>query len=285
MNKLSTVAIISLLCLSCSANVIIKRQIKIERTDGGILIKLAHQKNRVERKGRVVIAVVDTGFDEKYEKQVKLCKTGHKSFVGDNSIQDNHGHGTHITGLIAKNSKVDYCLVIIKYYDPRYKGNNLVNTIKAFEHAIAQDVDMINYSGGGLEPSSYERKVIEKALEKNIMVVAAAGNEGKSFKQQTYYPAMYDSRIIVVGNLTRNKDGKVVRSPSSNYGKEVDIQVFGTRVKSLNGRMTGTSQSTAIVAGRLAEHAKAYRLTEMIRKYNNQGTDNYYSPLYKYMGQ
>lgn len=248
----------------------------------GLIIALASINGYADQ---VKIAVIDTGFDKKYEKQVKLCKTGHKSFVGDNSTQDNHGHGTHIAGLIAKNSKVDYCLVIIKYFDPLHRGNNLLNTILAFEHAIAQDVDMINYSGGGIESSDVEKKVILKALNKNIVIVAAAGNEGKDFKDQTYYPAMYDKRIIVVGNLTKNNKGKVIRAPSSNYGKEVDLQVFGTRVQSLNGPMTGTSQSTAIVTGRIAKHVKSYRATELIRKIEGKGTDSYYSPLHKFMGQ
>ena len=231
---------------------------------------------------QVKIAVIDTGFDMRYEKGVKLCKTGHKSLT-DDSTHDNHGHGTHIAGLIAMNAKVDYCLVIIKYYDPFHPGNNLANTIKAFEYAISENVDMINYSGGGVEPSSQEREVIGQALDKHIIIVAAAGNEGKDFRKQGYYPAMYDTRIVVVGNLTKNKKGKAVRAPSSNYGQEVDLQVFGTNIKSLNGLMTGTSQSTAIVTGRLAKYAKSYRLTEYIRDLTYEGKDNYYSPLYKYM--
>jgi len=177
---------------------------------------------------------------------------------------------------------VDYCLVILKYYKKGFTGN-VAAGIKAIKEAVKQNVDMINYSGGGKDPIEIERKYVNMALDKNMVFVAAAGNEGKSFEDQTYYPAMYRRDIIVVGNLMVD-DNRAVRAPSSNYGEEVDLQVFGTDIKSVNGEvMTGTSQSTAIVTGRIAKYVKSYRLTEAMRKLNNQGRDNYYSPLYKFM--
>jgi hypothetical protein len=181
------------------------------------------------------------------------------------------------------NTKVDYCIIVLKYYSPKYQGDNLINSNRAFRWAIDQNVDMINYSGGGVDLGG--RRIIQKAeaLDRNIVIVAAAGNEGMNLKEQGYYPAMYNKNIIVVGNLTTDNDDNVIRAPSSNYGKEVDIQVFGTDIESVNGiKMTGTSQSTAIVAGRLAKHVKSYRLTEYMRKMDGKGTDSYYSPLYKY---
>lgn len=286
MSKLLVIILSSFVVISCTAPVIIKRKIRIDRTEKGFTIRLVKNKYRVDRGNKVVIAVIDTGFSIKYKDQVRLCKKGHKDFTADkNPLIDRHSHGTHIAGLIAKNIKVDYCIIVIKYYSPDGPGyDNLINSNKAFRWAIDQGVDMINYSGGGLDSSESEKALIEKALDKNIVVVTAAGNEGKNFKDQTYYPAMYDSRIVVVGNLHTNDEGIVERNPSSNFGSEVDVQVFGTKIKSVNGiKMTGTSQSTAIVTGRIAKHVKNYRLTETIRKYNNQGRDNYYSPLYKFM--
>jgi len=217
-------------------------------------------KHRVDNKGRIVIAVIDTGFNSRYEKSVKICKDGNKSFVnGIKSTEDDHDHGTHIAGLIAKNAKVDYCIMVLKYYSPnRMHDNTIANSNAAFRWAIDHNVDMINYSAGGISYSELEKALIVEALDKGIVIVAAAGNEGKDYKDQPYYPAMYDKRIIVVGNLKKKKD-KFVRAPSSNYGEQVDLQVLGTNIRSVNGVMTGTSQSTAIVTGRMAEHIKGFK--------------------------
>jgi len=79
------------------------------------------------------IAVIDTGISLDRIQDASLCKTGHKDFTGY-GLNDNHGHGTHIYGLIdqyAKNIKlktnsdvallsktsVSYCQIIIKFYD------------------------------------------------------------------------------------------------------------------------------------------------------------------------
>lgn len=241
--------------------------------------KAVDYKHRVSRKGKVVIAVIDTGFDEmKYGRQVKLCKTGHldKGVLVVGLNVDYHNHGTHIAGLIAKNANKPYCMMIMNYYSSSLE-NNLLNTLRALRYAINLDVDIINYSAGGIEPSRTEKRLIQEALDKNIIVVVAAGNEHKNLDHQAFYPAMYDDRIIVVGNLKRNKYNVIVREPVSNYGKQVDLQVIGTKVSSLNGLMTGTSQSTAIITGLIVKYAKSYR------KYEKKGIKGYYSPLHIYM--
>jgi subtilisin family serine protease len=63
-----------------------------------------------------------------------------------------------------------------------------------------------------------------------------------------FYPACYDSRVVVVASLAVNgKD----RSPTSNYGAPVDYMVVGEDQEGNGLVMTGTSQATAIVTGML----------------------------------
>ena len=81
----------------------------------------------------------------------------------------------------------------------------------------------------------------------------------------------------------KNNKGKVVRTQSSNYGEQVDLQVFGTNIESVNGKMTGTSQSTAIVTGRIAKYVRSFRVTKELIRMNYESSANYYSPLDKYM--
>ena len=104
MSKFLTI-FMSLTFISCTAPVVIKRKVIVENYRDHISIRLAHMRNRVERVGRVVIAVIDTGFNErKYSEKVKICKDGHYSSFNktDTWLTDSHSHGTHVAGLIAK---------------------------------------------------------------------------------------------------------------------------------------------------------------------------------------
>jgi subtilisin family serine protease len=244
------------------------------------------------------VAVIDTGFDFKSTwknagkdsdgvalKRPKLCKEGHKDFT-NTGIQDNHGHGTHVAGIIAKFAvDANYCLIIIKYYDSAtVSSDNLSHTIKAFEYLSTLDVDMVNYSGGGLEFSMPEYRSIKKLLDNGVIFVAAAGNEKtktdyKIFKideknrkiyynntstgqivdrqPSGYYPADYDPRIIVVSNSKLDKNlGEMVVAPSSNHGDAINFQEKGTNVLSIlpnnqRGYMTGTSQAAPTRLGKM----------------------------------
>lgn len=205
-------------------------------------------------KATIKVAVIDTGFDFKstWSIQPKLCPTGHKDFTGY-GLNDLHGHGTHIAGLIALNAKdSDYCLLIIKFYHTEYtsfEGTKL--STKAIKYAIDQKVDVINYSGGGVDPWAPEKQVVLKALNAGIKVIVSAGNNNSNLLVKTYYPALYDARIEVIGSKEPNGE----RSPFSNYGKAVTHYELGNKVLSIlpNGKygtMNGTSQATAIFTGK-----------------------------------
>lgn len=222
---------------------------------------------------QIVVAVIDTGIDLTLLKSTTICKTGHQDFTGI-GLQDNHGHGTHISGLIDQYAKnftlqkvsdtdklekisANYCQIIIKFFDPKFRGDTIKTVVKSFRWAIDQKVDVINYSGGGIEPSDEEREVVTEALDKGIKVIVAAGNESSDLSKQGYYPALYDKRIIVVGNLLSAKSTS--KSPSSNYGKEVNAWEPGTSLLSRGyghtlKTMSGTSQATAVKTGKIVHN-------------------------------
>ena len=246
-----------------------------------ILLVVAYTCGTSVAKANIIkIAIIDTGFNYKYKDKVNFCKTGHKDFTGT-GLQDNHGHGTHIAGLIAKNAKSNYCVMILKSYDPA-TGGNINNSANAIEWAITQKVDIINYSGGGLTPSIRERRAVLKALDAGIVIVAAAGNERADLSHTAYYPASYDKREIVVGNLSKNGH----RAPSSSFGGPTDLMVVGTNIKSINGIMTGTSQSTAIVTGIIAKQLYTRKvLLHNLEIFGPITTDNYFFEYYQYVAQ
>tara|TARA_B100001971_G_scaffold215195_1_gene260226 strand:- start:50838 stop:51923 length:1086 start_codon:yes stop_codon:yes gene_type:complete len=229
-------------------------------------INLERSWKSFEKKKDIVVAVVDTGIDPNHpflSKNIYVPKGAvnsnnygvdfSKKSLNSSPI-DTHGHGTHVSGIV-KSIFPEVKILALKYYNPQASGQaNLNSTIKALEYAVDQNVDIINYSGGGPEPSSEELAILRKAEKKGILVIAAAGNEKSNIdlKENAYYPASYGlSNIITVG--AHNEANKIISS--SNWGsKSVDIAAPGYRIKSAipnggAGYMTGTSQATAFVTG------------------------------------
>lgn len=241
----------------------------------------------------IIVAVIDTGIDINHEDlkeniwsnpgEIGLDKNGKDkatngidddgngyiddvhgwNFVANSKdLTDNHGHGTHIAGIIgaqAGNKKgisgisPDVSLMIIKYYDPKVTNtDNLKNTINSINYAIKMGAHIINYSGGGTDYSQEEFEAVKKAEKNGILFVAAAGNERSNSDQFHYYPADYKlSNIISVTALDPSKEVLA----SSNFGIEtVDLAAPGQNIISTlpgntYGFMTGTSQATAFVSG------------------------------------
>lgn len=205
------------------------------------------------------------------------------NFVANNGdLTDNHGHGTHIAGIIgaeAGNGKgisgisPQVSLMAVKYYDPKVPNtDNLKNTVAGIKYCVKMGANIINYSGGGTEFSQEEHDAVAEAEKKGILFVAAAGNERSNSDQHRYYPADYRLRNII--SVTAIDPSTEVLS-SSNYGTEtVDIAAPGQNILSTlpgnaYGFMTGTSQATAFVTGAAAlvmAHKQSFS-AEDVKKY------------------
>lgn len=230
-------------------------------------INLLDAWKRFKKKKDIVVAVVDTGIDREHpflENNI-FVETGSVDpsnfgvdFSKDKKAKgmptDNHGHGTHVSGII-KSIYPDVKILALKYYNPNASGvDNLNSTVEALRYAVDHNVDVINYSGGGPEAASEELRVLKEAERKGILVVAAAGNEESNIddKRKAYFPASYGLKNIITVTA-HDEDLKILNS--SNYGRtSVDIFAPGYRIKSSlqNGRtgyLTGTSQATAFVTG------------------------------------
>lgn len=230
-------------------------------------INLLEAWKKFKKKKEIVVAVVDTGIDREHpflEKNIfvengKVDPTNFgvdfsKDRKGKGMPIDNHGHGTHVSGII-KSIYPEVKILALKYYNPSASGlDNLNSTVEALRYAVDHNVDVINYSGGGPEPASEELRVLKEAERKGILVVAAAGNEESNIddNKKAYFPASYGLKNIITVTA-HDEDLKILNS--SNYGRSrVDIFAPGYRIKSSlqNGRtgyLTGTSQATAFVTG------------------------------------
>jgi subtilisin family serine protease len=239
----------------------------IDPSNNSSSINLTPVWDKFKKRKEIVVAVIDTGIDPKHPFLTKNLHVT-KGMAGVNNYGldfsknrisasrpfDSHGHGTHVSGIV-KSIHPGVKILTLKYYNPKASGqDNLNSTIEALRYAVNQNVDIINYSGGGPEPALEELRILKLAEKKGILVVAAAGNEESNIDQRSnaYYPASYGLKNIIT--VTAYNQSLQLLS-SSNYGKQtVDISAPGYRIKSAlpNGRagyLTGTSQATAFVTG------------------------------------
>ena len=243
-----------------------------QESNSHIDIRNAWKINRGTKK--IIVAVIDTGIDANHPdlKDNLWHKAGTDEYgfdfvTGQKNPKDYNGHGTHIAGIIGATAKAkagasgvapNVSIMAIRYVPAKNRNekntDTIANTLKAINYAIENGANIINYSGGGSEFSAEEKKAIQRAQEKGILFVAAAGNEYQDTDTSShlFYPAAYDLPNIISVASTNIKNQLV---PSSNYGlKHVQVAAPGENIYSTfpdgkYGYLTGTSQATAFVSG------------------------------------
>jgi subtilisin family serine protease len=217
-------------------------------------------------KRKIKIAVIDTGIDSSnpYLKNKIYIPKEYKNeynFSGIDLVSRNffpkdlNGHGSHVSGIILSMIP-DAEILPISYYPENSENIKVIDMAKAIMLAVKSGVDIINISGGGYLFDSEEKESIAMARKSGIIVVGALGNDGEYLGENNrYYPASYNlDNIVTVGSV--NKDG--MKSKFSNFGISSvsaigeNVSSFSSKGDSCGVKMSGTSQSTAIISGVLA---------------------------------
>ncbi len=213
----------------------------------------------------ITVAILDTGCDLTHP-DLKEQIAGGRNFTGDDNgnpdvFKDYNGHGTHVAGTIAaiqnNNGVVGVApeakLLIIKVLDQNGSGQ-YEWIINGMNYAIEQKADIISMSLGGPVDVPELHQAIQNAVNNNIPVICAAGNEGdgNDSTDEFAYPGSYNE-VISVGaiDLERNT------SRFSNSNNELDLVAPGEKILStyLNGQyaaLSGTSMATPHVSGAMA---------------------------------
>ena len=211
-----------------------------------------------------LVAVIDTGIDISHPKFAgRISEKSYNSSTGQLGIayvQDDAGHGTHVSGIIAASLEgdEDVCGVAPKVTILTIKANipsnpnyfDSVTLYRAINYATENGADIINMSlgrnyGGGED--ELEHNAIINALAKGATVICAAGNERDN---HAGYPAAYPEAIAV----SALRWGGVFENSYSNYGPEIDIAAPGSDIYSTaNGggyeSLSGTSMASPNAAG------------------------------------
>ena len=135
----------------------------------------------------IKIAVIDTGVDFNHPDLFGWGPDG-KVIGGYNFIQegqppmDTNGHGTQVAGVIAADGELvgvaPKAKILAYKVSEDGEGVSSELIIKAIEKAIEDEADIINISLGVNRTNFKIESAVNNALEKEIFVVTAAGNDG-----------------------------------------------------------------------------------------------------------
>jgi len=220
------------------------------------------------------IAIIDSGCDINH-KDLKNNIVGTYNFTKDDesllNVTDYLGHGTHITGIIgSQNRRIGVApvsnLLILKNLNQKGVGS-VDSLVNAINYAInwrgdkGSKIDVINLSLGTRKDNQKLREAVREATDKNIVIVAAAGNEGdgQDSTNEINYPGYYPE-VFQIGAI----DKKIIPAYFTNTNANIDFvapgeNIFSTSPNNQYVILSGTSMATAQITGVVALIKDYYR--------------------------
>ncbi|NEN84386.1 S8 family serine peptidase [Paenibacillus elgii] len=231
--------------------------------------------NVTQSNSGMIIAVVDTGVDLAHPDLKPNLVPGVNLIHPKQQPTDDNGHGTNVAGVIGAVGNNDRGVAGMLW-------NGRIMPIKALEadgsggeqklgegirYAVDHGAKIVVLSLGLNKYSAYMNDIVRYAEERDVLLVAATGNEGNRVK----YPAAYPT-VLAVGGV--NANGSV--NELSNTGPEVDVvapwDVFTTAIGGSYEAKDGTSMAAPQVAAAAAllwgrnPEMKAYQIRQKIRQ-------------------
>jgi len=212
----------------------------------------------LNRGSNLTVAIVDTGVDLDHPEFTGRILPG-RDFVNDDFVaDDDNGHGTMVAGITAAGTDNSIGVagtawtarvLPVKVLNEAGGGTD-ADVVDGITWAVGQGAKVINLSLGGYGSTSVLRDAVSYALSRDVVVVAAAGNDSTN---EPFYPASYPGVISVTA--TDHNGGF---TSFSNYGRWTSVAAPGTDIVStapvpgpVEGyrRGSGTSFSAPIVTG------------------------------------
>jgi subtilisin len=163
-----------------------KTSVEKEAFDWGLerigVAELQQQEGGATGSG-VTVAVLDTGIDPAHPELSQRIASGFNALPGGGSYSDNHGHGTHIAGIVAAASNgkgtigaaPQAKLMAVKVLDQNASGH-LSDLINGLQWVKKKGVKLVNMSLGFSAASVPLEKAVKRLYDNGIIMVASAGN-------------------------------------------------------------------------------------------------------------
>lgn len=184
--------------------------------------------------------IPDNGIDDDGNGYVDDV-IGYNFIGGNNKPWDHDGHGTFVAGVIAGtwNNGAGIAginpqakIMVLKALNS-FGHSRASYVAEAIVYAVDNGARIINLSLGGPELTTIQRKAVEYAVSRNVLIVVAAGNEGRELEG---FGIAALPEVLTVGATDRNDR----RAAFSNFGPQVDIMAPGIDIVSLRARYTDT---------------------------------------------
>ena len=178
----------------------------MERTAATIGANTVRQNLGYDGAG-IGVAVIDSGVTASHDDLVGADGSRVAAFVdfvnGATAAYDDYGHGTHVAGIVAGNGfdsagarsgiAPGAHLIVLKALDANGQGR-ISDVIAALDYAIANkdalNIRVINLSVATVSMSRHADPLTlaaRRAVEAGIVVVAAAGNNGRDAQGRTHH--------------------------------------------------------------------------------------------------
>ena len=208
----------------------------------------------------VIVAILDTGIDQyraDFAGRIVFPYSSVSRSTAWPSWRDGHGHGTAVAGVAVAQGDDGQGMAgaawNVKIMPVKIADDDAVSDDSLLADgiywAVDHGADIINISFAGSQVTATEADAIQYALDRDLVVVAAAGNEASSF---VWYPAALPG-VIAVGATAQSPTDS--RADFSATGDALDLAAPGQSILSWHvptsswKTWNGTSFSSPLVAG------------------------------------